>query len=84
MSASVTQFNLFLKEMVPIVPTNDTTEADHVIRRAFALLRLCHRSTPNASDMLDNRLQENIGVNWKDDYEKRNSEVIRFPETEES
>ena len=81
MKSSITQFNLFLTEMIPVVPANDTNEADHVIRRACALLRLCHQHTPNASDLLDQRLQENIGVNWKNDYERRNSETISFLQT---
>jgi len=75
--SSASQFNVFLQQMVPIVAVSNTSEVDHVIRRAFALLRLCYRDLPNGFELLDQRLQESIGLSWKDDYEKRNCEEIR-------
>ena len=71
------QYKVFLQQMIPEVPVNDTVEADHVIRRALALLRLCHNDVPNAFELLDQKLQENIGLFWKVDYERRNNEKIR-------
>ena len=78
--SSVTQFNTFLKQMVPTIPPSDVNEVDHVIRRALALHRLCFREVPNGFELLNQRLQEIIGQQWRDDYEKRNSEEIRVTE----
>ena len=75
--ASVSQFNLFLRQMIPVVSASHTSEVDHVIRRAFALLRLCYKDHPNGFALLDQKLQESIGLSWRTDYEKRNCEEIR-------
>ena len=80
--SSVSQFNVFLQQMVPTVAVGNASEMDHVIRRALALLRLCYRDLPNGFDLLDQKLQESIGISWKDDYEKRNCEEIRKIDSE--
>ena len=68
--------------MIPMVGSSNTSEADHVIRRAFALFRLCYPNFPNGPDLLDQKLQECIGASWKEDYEKRNCEEIRMPDND--
>lgn len=36
-------FTLFLQKMIPQVPSTNPAEADHIIRRSMALLRLCFK-----------------------------------------
>jgi len=64
--------------MVPEVPAGNTTEADHIVRRSLALLRMCFYDIPNGYDLLDQRLQQSVGPDWKEKYEKRNNEKIGY------
>ena len=51
---------------------------DHIIRRAFALSRLCWHDVMNASDLINEKLKSVFGENWETDYEKRNHEKVRM------
>ena len=56
----------------------ELSEVDHVIRRALALYRLCWLDVPGGWELLDDRLKEQIGEKWQNEYEARCSEPIRY------
>ncbi|XP_077970965.1 uncharacterized protein LOC120328416 [Styela clava] len=71
-------FKMFLQKMIPEVPLSNTMEADHIIRRSMALLRLCYQDVPTGFDLLDQKLQQNIDKDWIQSYQERNGEQIRY------
>jgi len=58
---------------VPAVPQ----ELDHMIQRSLALYRLLWSDIPDGFQMVDERLKEVAGKNWREDFERRNREVVR-------
>jgi hypothetical protein len=70
-------FKLFLTSKVPEVPALAHEEQDHVIRRAVAIWRLCWHDVTNGWELVDEKLKKNVGENWREEYEKRNGEVLR-------
>jgi len=74
-------FKIFLTSKVPEVPALDFEEKDHVIRRAIAIWRLCWSDVTNGWELVDEKLKQNVGVNWREEYEQRNGETIRIGES---
>ena len=48
-----------------------------MIQRSLALYRLLWSDIPDSYGMVDERLKEVVGETWKEDFEKRNAEVVR-------
>jgi len=71
-------FKIFLTSKVPQVPALNYEEKDHVIRRAVAIWRLCWRDVTNGWELVDEKLKQNVGPNWREEYEQRNGETIRI------
>ncbi|CAK8676054.1 unnamed protein product [Clavelina lepadiformis] len=59
------------------IPPHNTPEIDHIIRRALALQRMCFKDVPNSYQLLNEKLQERFGEDWKKHYQFRNNEELK-------